>query len=140
MLKSILNEISANKRNLSAEYRFRVRNVEKYRKTAKSYEQRYDDDDPPTSMPSDSMLVSANKQTHHTTGGSTQSTPKEIQDFAYDIPEEEGEERPNVQLSSSKSPTCSHYRNLTSKETARLLTENVSSSENKIDYWGKTIL
>ena len=112
------SEISANKKKLSAECRLRVRNVEKYRKTAKSYEKGYDDDNPPTFMPSDLILVSANKQTHQTS--STQSTPQENRDFEDDIPPEEEEERPNVQLSSYKSPTCSHYRNLTSKETARL--------------------
>lgn len=123
------SEIPAKKINFSNECRLRVRNVESFRKKAKSYKDGsfYKDDDPPPFMSSDELLVpqksgSATNTTEENYATQDASHPE----YFGEIGDEEGNEDGAEQISqpSSKSPTCPHYRSLTSKSIATLAYKN----------------
>jgi putative ubiquitin-RnfH superfamily antitoxin RatB of RatAB toxin-antitoxin module len=104
----------------------RVRNVEIFRKKAKSYHggAYYSDDFPPISLSSDTMLAPEKHNSAPKLTGANDIALDEsiVEDDMETAPLEDNDENQTQQIRppASSYPTCPHYRSLTSKSIAKL--------------------
>jgi len=105
----------------------RVRNVELFRKKAKSYQggSYYSDDYPPISLSSDTMLATEKHSSAPAMIGANNDVAQDesfVENDMETAPLENNDENQTQQIRPpvSSYPTCPHYRSLTSKSIAKL--------------------